>query len=47
MNRVLKSMTQFVVVIKRPIQIIVLQKMQVLRNGLKVSVNNEKEDFME
>ena len=38
MNRVLKSMTQFVVVIKRPIQIIVLQKMQVLRNGLKVSV---------
>jgi len=30
-------MTQFVVVIKRLIQIIVLQKMQVLRNGLKVS----------
>jgi hypothetical protein len=27
-----------VVVIKRPIQIIVLQKMQVLRNGLLVSV---------
>ena len=38
MNHVLKSMTQFVVVIKRPIQIIVMLKIQALQNGLKVSV---------